>query len=299
MVCMAMFMTQAGLGNTLATVRIIGESYGLTNPGELGWLIAGYSLTVGTFILFAGRLGDEFGNKKLYVIGMAWYAAWSLVAGLAVYSGHVLFVFARVFQGMGPAITLPNALAIFGKSYSQGPKRNMAFAWFGAAAPLGAISGFTFGALFAQLTWWPWVYWSQAIALAVFTVGSAWLIPPLVESPEAKPSSHSLVGLWHDLDIPGSATGVLALVLFNFAWNQAVVVSWHEPYVYVCLILGILFAVAFFWIELRYAKAPLLPISAFNADIAFVFGYTAAGWACFGIWVSLILPPSLRVAGRY
>lgn len=148
--CTAMFTNQVGLGNTLATVGVIGESFGITNQGQLSWLIAGYSLTIGTFILIGGRLGDEFSNKRMFVIGMSWYSLWSLVAGLSVYSSHVLFVFARVFQGMGPALTLPNGLAILGQSCSPGPRKNMSFAWFGASAPFGAIAGFVFGGLFAR-----------------------------------------------------------------------------------------------------------------------------------------------------
>jgi MFS family permease len=69
-----MFTTQVGLGNTLTTVGVIGDSFGITNQGQLSWLIAGYSLTIGTFILIGGRLGDEFGNKRLFVIGVAWYS---------------------------------------------------------------------------------------------------------------------------------------------------------------------------------------------------------------------------------
>lgn len=137
-----MFTNQVGLGNTLTTVGVIGESFGITSQGQLSWLIAGYSLTIGTFILIGGRLGDEFGNKKMFVIGMAWYSLWSMVAGLSVYSSHVLFIFARIFQGMGPAMTLPNGLGILGKSYSPGPRLNMSFAWFGGSAPFGAIAGF-------------------------------------------------------------------------------------------------------------------------------------------------------------
>ncbi|KAK9250365.1 hypothetical protein V1507DRAFT_36697, partial [Lipomyces tetrasporus] len=74
--------------------------------------------------------GRWFGNKRVFVIGMTWYALWSLVAGLAVYSTHVFFVFARVFQGMGPALTLPNGLAILGQSYSPGQRKNISFSWF-------------------------------------------------------------------------------------------------------------------------------------------------------------------------
>ena len=280
-----MFTNQVGLGNTLTTVGVVGESFGITNQGQLSWLIAGYSLTIGTFILIGGRLGDEFGNKKMFVIGMSWYSLWSLVAGLSVYSSHVLFVFARVFQGMGPALTLPNGLAILGQSYSPGPRKNMSFAWFGGSAPFGAIAGFLFGGVFA-LAWWPWIYWSQAIALAGVAVFAAWAIPSLPVQPK---QNRSILEKLEALDIPGGITGVTALVLFNFAWNQAVVVGWQELYVYVCLILGVLFGAAFFFIEIFSAKSPILPLAVFNSDIAFVFACTATGWACFGVWVSFTL----------
>lgn len=289
-----MFTNQVGLGNTLATVGVIGESFGITNQGQLSWLVAGYSLTIGTFILIGGRLGDEFGNKKLYIIGMAWYALWSMVAGTSVYSSHVLFIFARVFQGMGPALTMPNALAIMGQSHSPGPRKNMAFAWFAGSAPFGAIAGFLFGGLFA-LAWWPWIYWSQAIALAGVTIFAAWAVPALPVPPnQARPIREKLI----DMDIPGMLTGVTALVLFNFSWNQAVVVGWRQPYVYVCLILGLLFAAVFFAIEIHWAKTPIVPIHAFNADIAFVFACTATGWACFGIWVSVYIPSTLTMKSK-
>lgn len=108
---------EAGLGQTLSIIHIIGQTWNLENSPDLSWLIAGYSLTVGTFILFSGRLGDMFGYKPIYLIGMAWFSLWSLVCGLAVYSDHVLFVFARVLQGIGPALVLPNGLAQIGRAH--------------------------------------------------------------------------------------------------------------------------------------------------------------------------------------
>lgn len=87
-------------------------------------------------------------------------------------------------------------------------------------------------------------------------------------------------------DLPGGACGVIALVLFNFAYNQSVVTTWHKPYVYVCLILSFLFLTAFFYIELRLAHYPILTVAVLTSDIAFVFGCTAAGWSTFVIWVS-------------
>lgn len=153
-ITLAQFTTQMALGQMLAILHIIGDHFGISSGGTLSWLIAGYSLTVGTFILFSGRLGDLFGWKRMLVIGYIWFALWSLVAGLAWYSNHVLFVFARVFQGIGPAICLPNGLALLGALYQAGPRKNMAFAAFGAAAPGGSIVGAVFAGLWA-LTWWP------------------------------------------------------------------------------------------------------------------------------------------------
>jgi MFS family permease len=297
---MAMYTNQIGLGNTVGIVGVIGESFGLATAGQQSWLLAGYSLSIGSFILVAGRLGDEFGHKRLFVIGMAWYALWSLIAGLAVYSTYILFIFARVFQGMGPAMTLPSALAILGNAYSPGPKKNMAFAWFGGTAPFGAISGFALGGLFAlRGAWWPWTYWSEAIALACIAVFASWVIPNPPVSEAVLHQTH-----WEKLklmDIPGCVTGVTSLVLINFAWNQAVVVGWQAPYVYVCLILGAAFGAVFFVIEAYWAPNPIIPFTAFNADIALVLACTACGWAVFGIWVRRTLPnlrcPKLTVKG--
>jgi hypothetical protein len=122
----------------------------------------------------------------------------------------------------------------------------------------------------------------QAIALGFVAAFAAWTIPKL---PVQAKQHRTVRERIDDLDIPGMITGVLALVLVNFSWNQATVVTWMEPYVYVCLILGILFGAAFFCIEVYWAKHPILPIAAFNVDIAFVFACTGLGWACFGIWV--------------
>lgn len=124
-VILAQFTTQVGLGQTLSILHIIGDEFGITHPAELAWLIAGYSLTVGSFILISGRFGDIFGWKRMFVIGFAWFSLWSTVAGLAVFSNHVLFIFARVLQGIGPAITLPNGLALLGSMYNPGPRKDM------------------------------------------------------------------------------------------------------------------------------------------------------------------------------
>ncbi|KAF2269522.1 MFS general substrate transporter [Lojkania enalia] len=279
-VCSAQLLTQAGLGNVQTIVHIIGDHFGLT-AGELPWLIAGYSLTVGTFILISGRFGDVFGYKRMLLIGFSWMAIWTMVLGLSFYSNHVLFTFARVLQGIGPAIMLPNGLAILGATYAPGRRKAMVFAIFGATAPTGSVIGSTFSGLFA-LAWWPWTYWSFSIYLVIITVVGSYIVPdpPKKSTFADKPLKEKL---W-DLDLPGATAGVTALVLFNFAWNQAPLVGWPKAYVYVVMIIGILFVPLFFYIELRVSPYPLIPFEALSSDVAFVLASVACGWSGFGIW---------------
>ncbi|KAK4939420.1 multidrug-resistance type transporter aminotriazole resistance [Elasticomyces elasticus] len=283
-ICLAQFTTQVGLGSTLIILPTIGKSFGLTNPADYSWLIAGYSLTVGTFILLSGRMGDLFGYKRMLLIGFSWYSIWSMVAGLAVYSNHVLFVFARVLQGIGPAITLPNGLALLGATYAPGKRKDMVFSLFGACAPGGSIVGGAFAGVFA-LAWWPWVFWSLAITLAIIVVVSSYVLP---EPPQRSRESLSVRDKIKQLDLPGAIVGITALVLFNFAWNQAPIVGWQKPYVYVLMIIGVLLVPVFFYIELRVSRSPLVPFDALTADVGFVIACIACGWSSFGIWVYYI-----------
>ena len=154
LISLAQLTTQIALGQVLSILHIIGDHFNITNPGVLSWLIAGYSLTVGTFILFSGRLGDLFGWKLMLTIGYVWFAVWNVVSGLAWYSNEVLFIFSRVLAGIGPAMSLPNGLALLGALYQRGKRKNMAFAVFGGCAPAGGIFGYVSAGLFT-LAWWP------------------------------------------------------------------------------------------------------------------------------------------------
>jgi MFS family permease len=189
-------------------------------------------------------------------------------------------------QGIGPAIVLPNGLAILGATYKPGRRKAMVFSLFGACAPNGSIAGSVFAGIFA-LAWWPWAFFSFSIVLALTVVAGHYAIPePPMKDPEIarQPLSRKI----QELDLPGAVVGVAALVLFNFAWNQAPIVGWNQPYVYVCLILGLLLVPVFFYIELRVAKNPLIPFEALSSDVAFVLACIACGWATFGIWAFYI-----------
>lgn len=283
LLCSAQFVTQAGLVNTLNILHIIGEDLGINDPGVLSWLIAGYSLTVGTFILLSGRCGDVFGYRTMVIIGFIWFAIWNVVAGCSVYvprnGGQVLFIFARVLGGIGPAILLPNALGLLGATYNNGRKKEMIFSLFGACAPGGAVVGGTFAGLWSLL-WWPWTYWTFGITLAILAVSSALILPSVPLSPEVAKLSHKKkLG---ELDLLGASIGITAMILFNFAWNQAPGFGWSKVYIYVLLIVGLLLFPVFFWFEMRVAKKPLIPFQALSTDVTFVLICEACGWAAFG-----------------
>ncbi|KAI9705152.1 MAG: hypothetical protein M1820_005299 [Bogoriella megaspora] len=268
-ICLAQFLTQAGLGSVLAILPILGASLGITNRGSQAWLIAGYSLTVGTFILISGRLGDLYGHRRVLLAGYAWFGAWSVVAGFAVYSssGSVLFVFARVLSGIGPSLMLPNALAILGVAYPPSPSKDLVFSLFGAVAPGGCVVGAALAGVFA-LAWWPWFFWAMGIALLVTALLGYFVI---LEDPRVlKKSSFSVLEFVEAVDARGGVVGVTALMLVNFAWNQAGVVGWSKPYVYILLIVGALLIPVFFWIEFRVARSPLLPFDVVNRKVGAV-----------------------------
>ncbi|RJE22314.1 hypothetical protein PHISCL_05358 [Aspergillus sclerotialis] len=282
-ICSSQLLTQAGLALSIVPQRSIARSFGIEDqPGQLSWFSAGYSLTVGTFILIAGRFGDVFGHKLLFVGGYAWFALWSAFAGVAVYSGPGFFIFCRAMQGIGPAFLLPNAIAILGRCYDPGRRQNIIFSLFGATAPGGFLLGAVFSSLLSQMEWWPWSYWVLCFTCLLLAVLGVLVVPvtPVPSNSEPRGSS-----IWQRVDIFGSITGVAALVLFNFAWNQAPVVGWQTPYTYFIMIIGILIFLIFVLIEKGVSQYPLIPFGSLRIESLFTLACISAGWSSFGIFV--------------
>ena len=123
-------------------------------------------------------------------------------------------------------------------------------------------------------------FFSFAIVLTVVAIAAAFLVP----DPQFLPPWPNTARGWMNLlDIPAATIGVLALILINFAWNQAPLVGWQSPYVCVCLVVGLILVPAFFYLEIKVASNPLIPFSALNNTNAFVLATTACGWANLGI----------------
>jgi len=273
-------ITQACLAQTLVPFKYISETLGVESAGEISWFTASYSLTVGTFILIAGQIGDLFGYKKLYIIGYIWLGISSLCCGFvgAFSKNHIAFDIFRALQGLGLAICMPNSLALIGNYFPHGSHaKNISLSIFGGVAPGGFVIGAVFSSLLSEFAWWPWCFWITGITSFVI-VGIAFIFIPK--------GIHGETSLgWSHFDYWGSLVGVTGLILFNFAWNQGPVVGWEKPYVYVLLIVGLLFMIGFFYVELKISKRPLVPKEVLTGDTGLVLLCIVTGWSCFGVWI--------------
>lgn len=216
-----------------------------------------------------------YGHKRMFMIGWAWFAAMSVLCGFCYNWNVIAFSTCRAFQGIGPAICIPNAIALIGRTLPVGLPRNTAFACFGLAGPTGATAGAVFAALIAQVWWWPWSFWILSI-VCVILLGLAHLVIPNETSGPPSKDSH--------FDYLGCITGVSGLVLFNFALNQAPLVGWQCWYIPTTLGLGIIFFVTFIFVELYWTEEPLIPIRGLKAEAGFALACIAAGWGSHGIW---------------
>ncbi|KAI1160898.1 major facilitator superfamily transporter [Nemania serpens] len=299
----ANFTPHSGFHQTLCILHLIADDLGATQPAQLVWLMAGYGLTVGTFILLAGRLGDLYGYKRLFLIGNLWFALSSLLAGFAIFipiqnsapiqARYVVFLLARVLQGIGPALMIPNGVALLGVTYVPGQRKAMLFAIFGAMAPASAIISPAVTSLFA-LVWWPYAFWAFAIVLVGVTVAGVYVIPDPSTAAEGRGQTidrdqhpQGFVNLCAELDVLGALTGVSGLVFISVALNQGSLAGWRNAYVSVLLVSGVLLCAIFVLVEKRASK-PLIPLEALNSGVAFVLAAVGCGWGCFGIYIFYI-----------
>lgn len=134
-VCLAQLLSLAGLAQTFTPLVILSNAFGISDPGLMAWPTAAYSLTLGSCILPAGRLGDMYGHKKLFLIGWVWFAVSSVLCGFSDYGGFEMLTGCRALQGIGPALVVPNGLALLGRNFPIGVKRNLAISLFGGMGP--------------------------------------------------------------------------------------------------------------------------------------------------------------------
>lgn len=217
------------------------------SPSNLPWVINGYILAFGGLLLFGGRLGDIFGRRLVLQIGMAIFTAASLLAGLA--NDSTVLIAARGLQGLGAALTAPNALALIATTFPKGKPRNSALAVYGAMSGLGIVAGLLLGGVLTGMLGWRWVFFINVpIGLAVLA-GSR----TLVEAELHK----------GDVDIAGALTSVAGMTALVFAITRGGEHGWTDGVTVASFAAAALFLPLFLVIQSRRAN-PLVPLWLFT-----------------------------------
>jgi EmrB/QacA subfamily drug resistance transporter len=250
----------------------------------LQWVITGYSLTLAAFLLLGGSLGDRFGRRRVFSIGIAWFAIASACCGLAPNSGFLIG--ARVVQGIGGALLTPGSLAILQASFRAEDRSRAIGAWSGLGGVASAAGPLVGGYLLAVASW-RWVFFIN-VPLSIFV-----LVITARHVPESSdPSNKGRV------DPTGAALGVIFLAGITYALIEGPTRGWSSPLIVVAFVLAVVAAPAFFVVERRSAS-PMLPLDLFRSRqfsganaVTFVV-YGALGGALF------LLPVELQLVAHY
>ena len=218
------------------------------SPASIQWIVAGYGLTVAAGVITAGRLGDMFGRRRMYALGMALFTAASAACGLAPTAG--LLIAARIVQGVGAALLSPQTLAIIGTAF-EGAKRVRAFTAYALAMGLAAVFGQLIGGVLIDMDF-DGLGWRSCFLINV-PVGAValTLVPRAV--PESRAAGRTR------LDIPGVALVSGALVATVLPLIQGQSQGW-PLWTWLSFALALLLFGAFGWYQGRLAAADKSPL---------------------------------------
>src|SRR3954451_19874033 len=145
----------------------IGRELGASLAG-LQWTVTGYTLTLAALILLGGSLGDRYGRRRVFVIGVCWFAAASLVCGVAQTTGQLIG--ARALQGVGGALLTPGSLALIQSSFRPADRARAIGLWSSLAGIAGLVGPFLGGVLVDTVSWRLVFLINPPIAVLVITV---------------------------------------------------------------------------------------------------------------------------------
>jgi EmrB/QacA subfamily drug resistance transporter len=274
-VSLAVFMT--AVDNTVVNVALpsIQRDLGL-GQSALEWIVNGYILAFAGLLLTGGKLGDLYGRKRVFLLGVAVFTGASLLGGFA--DTETLLIGARVLQGVGAALATPATLAIISAAFPE-QERGKAIGIWAAVGALGFAVGPVTGGALAQHLHWSWIFWINVpVGLLGLLVGRRTIV-------ESRDDS---VG--RRIDLPGVATSGAGLLALTYALIEANRYGWSSP-----TILGLFAAAALaFTVFVRHelrTEEPMLDLSLFRSRI-FTGGNTILvlnGFGLFGIFFFLSL----------
>ncbi len=251
---------------------------------SLQWVVTAYTLTLAGLLLFAGALGDRYGRKKIFLIGVAWFALASILCGAA--PNAPVLIAARAVQGIGAALLTPGSLAIIEASFRPDDRSKAIGAWSGFGGVGTAIGPFLGGWLISAVSW-----------RLIFIINLPFAILVVVVGLRHVPESHD-PGATGRLDVAGGVLVTLGLIGLTYGLIDGPSAGWMAPGSITALIGGVLLLAAFMVRE-RRASAPLLPLGLFRS-----VQFRAANVVTFAVYGALggilfLLPIQLEQVSGY
>ncbi len=216
---------------------------------SLAWVVNAYLLTFGGFLLLGGRLGDLYGHRKLFMIGIAVFTLASLGCAVSVSEGMLIAL--RAIQGVGGAIASAVSLSLMVNLFTDPTERAKAMGVFGFVAAGGGSVGVVLGGFLTEISW-HWIFLINVpIGLAVLAL-SRRLLPDSAAPPADQ-----------RLDVAGAVTVTAALMLAVYAVVGGNTAGWTSAQTLGCLGGAVVLAGVFLWIE-SHTRSPLMPLRLFR-----------------------------------
>jgi EmrB/QacA subfamily drug resistance transporter len=220
------------------------------SPEDLQWVVSGYSLTFGGLLLLGGRAGDLLGRRRLFMVGLVLFAAFSLLCALATSDG--MLIAARLLQGGASALLAPSVFSITMVTFQEGADRNKALGILGAIAGAGAAIGVLLGGVLTEYAGWEWVFFINV----PIGLGALALAPRFVRESKVE-------GLARKVDSGGAVTVTSSLLLLVFALTQANQAGWASLQTIGVIAAAAALMAVFLFIEARSRHA-LMPLGFFR-----------------------------------
>jgi len=250
LLCGAFFMVLLDGTITIVALPSIGAGLRFSAQG-LQWVLSAYALTFGGLLLLGGRAADLLGRRRVFMAGVVFFTAASLICGLA-WSPAALLT-ARVVQGAGAAIMTPTALSIIAATFTEGAERNKALGIWGALGGVGATTAWLIGGPLVDGPGWRWIFFIN-VPVGLAALG---LSPRLLRESRAALARRSY-------DPAGALTITGGLVLLVYAVVTAPAAGWGDVRTILALVGSAVFLAAFAVIESRH-RAPLVPLRIFRS----------------------------------
>ena len=244
----ALFMVM--LDNTVVNVALpaIQKDLGI-GVSELEWTVTAYALTFAVLLLSGGKLGDMYGRRRIFMIGLVVFTVSSLVCGLS--SSAPELIGARAVQGVGSALMMPATLSIITATFAAA-ERGMAIGiWAGVSAMALAIGPLLGGVITEHISW-NWIFFVNV------PIGILAVIAAIVVVPESRDMSHE-----QRLDLPGLVTSGIGLLALVYALIEAHRLGWTSATIIALFALAAVALTAFVFLEL-HQRLPMLDLSLFK-----------------------------------